>query len=61
MIVFSGTKKIGVQSFLIFSNDNGSFANIPVTDEMCSFFLLHFDRLLPGTKSVVVEEVKKNK
>jgi hypothetical protein len=58
MISFSGTKKVGLQSYMIFSNGNGSFVNIPVSDEMCSFFLLHFDRLLPGTKPTVVEGAK---
>lgn len=61
MITFSGTKKVGLQSFLNFSNGNGSVANIPVTDEMCSFFLLHFDRLLPGVNSVDVEGQEEKK
>lgn len=50
MIIFDGTKKVGLQTFLVFKNDFGSSVQIPLDDKMISFLLLHFDRLSPGTK-----------
>jgi hypothetical protein len=52
MIIFYGTKKVGIQPFLIFTNEAGAFIEIPVDEKMQSFFLHHFDRLSPGGKWV---------
>ena len=52
MIVFKGTKKVGFQSFLIFGNENGSFIDVPVDDNVCAMFLLYFDRLAPANVPV---------
>jgi hypothetical protein len=52
MIIFHGTKKVGIQPFLVFTNEAGSFIEIPVDERTQSFFLHHFDRLSPGAKSV---------
>lgn len=53
MIIFDGTKKIGIQTFLVFKNDFGSSVQIPLDDKTISFLLLYFDRLSPGTKMQV--------
>jgi len=38
---------------MIYSNEDGSASvSIPVSEETAEFFLLHFDRLAPGTKEV---------
>jgi hypothetical protein len=52
MIIFNGTKKIGTQSFMMFTNEAGSCIQIPVENKMLSFFLHHFNRLSPGVKGV---------
>lgn len=48
MIIFKGIKKIGIQSFMIFENEKGSFIDIPVEDKLCTMFSLYFDRLSPS-------------
>lgn len=50
MIIFSGTKKVGTQMFLVFTNEAGSFIQVPVPDSTASLFLHYFDRLSPGIK-----------
>jgi hypothetical protein len=47
MIIFSGTKKIGVNSFMIFCNENGSSIDIPVDEKTMMLFLHHFERVSP--------------
>jgi hypothetical protein len=53
MIIFKGTKTIGIQSYIEFSNEKGSVIQIPVETNLLSRFLLYFDRLEPGTKPLV--------
>lgn len=45
MIIYKGTKTIGLQSFLIFENEIGGIVNIPVSEENKSLFIHYFDRL----------------
>ena len=52
MIIFHGTKRVGTQSFLIFTNEAGSFVQIPVDGKIQNMFLHHFDRLSPSVKDV---------
>lgn len=52
MIIFHKTKKVGLQSFLVFINEGGSTIDIPVDDNVQNMFLHYFDRLSPGTKPV---------
>lgn len=52
MILFYGTKKVGTQTFLVFKNENDSFVNIPVDENIKSLFLHHFNRLSAGVKDV---------
>lgn len=52
MIIFHGTKRVGIQPFLVFTNEAGAFIQIPVDEQTQSFFLHHFDRLSPGAKPV---------
>jgi len=56
MIIFHSTKKVGIQSYMVFTNEAGSFIQIPVEDKMLSFFLHYFDRLSPGGKGVETHE-----
>ncbi|MEY2701632.1 MAG: hypothetical protein RLY43_265 [Bacteroidota bacterium] len=58
MIIFDGTKKVGLQTFLVFKNDFGSSVQIPLDDKIISYLLLHFDRLSPGTKMRVEQGVE---
>lgn len=55
MIIFHGTKKVGIQPFLVFTNEAGAFIQIPVDEQTQSFFLHHFDRLSPRAKPVEVD------
>jgi hypothetical protein len=50
MIIFQGTKKIGLQSFMIFTNEFGSVIQIPVDENIKSMFLHHFNRLSPSVQ-----------
>lgn len=52
MIIFHGTKQIGTQSFMIFTNEDGAFVNIPTDKQTELLFLHHFHRLSPGTNPV---------
>ena len=56
MIIFYGTRKIGKQNFMVFTNEANSIIQIPVDDNIMSFFLHHFDHLSPVTK--LVEEAE---
>lgn len=52
MIIFHGTKRVGIQSFLVFTNEIGKLHDIPVDQQTMSYFLHHFHRLSPGTAKV---------
>jgi len=56
MIIFQGTKKVGLQSFLVFKNEIGAFVEIPVEEQMQSMFLHYFNRLSSGIKDVEVRQ-----
>jgi hypothetical protein len=56
MIIFNGTKKVGVQSYLIFKNETGASVEIPVEEQMQSMFLHYFHRLSSGIKDVEVRQ-----
>lgn len=58
MIIFLGTKKVGIQSFLIFGNEKGSTIQIPVNEKDKKLFLSYFDRLTPPTVEFVEEGEK---
>lgn len=53
MIIFKGTKKIGTQSYIEFSNNLNSSIQIPLDDKIISMILLYFDRLSPGIKEAI--------
>lgn len=61
MIIFHSTKKVGIQSFLVFANEIGSTIEIPVDPQIESMFLHYFDRLSPGTKPVETEPQEDSK
>jgi hypothetical protein len=61
MIIFKGTKTIGIQSYIEFSNEKGSVIQIPVETNLLSRFLLYFDRLELGTKPLVETQTPSNK
>jgi len=61
MIIFHSTKKVGVQSFLVFTNETGSTIDIPVDPQVESLFLHHFHRLSPGTKTVEADKQEGSK
>jgi len=52
MIIFTGTKSVRSDHFLVFSNDLGSSIEIPVSEEIMIWFMMYFDRLSPPTKPV---------
>jgi hypothetical protein len=52
MIIFHGTKRVGIKPFLVFTNDVGAFIEIPVDEQTLSLFLHYFNCLSPGTKPV---------
>jgi len=52
MIVFSGTKKVGEQRLMVFTNEVGARVEIPLDDKVVQMMTLHFDRLSPGAKRV---------
>jgi len=52
MIIFTGTKSVRDDHFLVFSNDLGSSIEIPVAEEVMIWFMRYFDRLSPPTKPV---------
>jgi len=58
MIIFHKTKKVGIQSFLVFMNEGGSLIDIPVDDKIQNMFLHYFDRLSPGVKLVETQTQK---
>ncbi len=61
MIVFCGTKKVGVQSFMIFKNETESVVEIPVQEQIQSLFLHYFHRLSPGIKPIEEESLEDSK
>lgn len=57
MIIFHGTKRIGIQRFLVFTNEAGKLHDIQVDEKTLSYFLHHFHRLSPGTVGVEENEL----
>lgn len=54
MIIFQKTKKVGLQSFLVFMNEAGSVIDVPVDEKIGNMFLHYFDRLSPGVRPVEI-------
>lgn len=52
MILFSGTRTLGVKHFLVFTNESGESVSVPVDEQTKLMFLHHFHRLSPGIKPV---------
>jgi hypothetical protein len=52
MIIFKGTRSIRDDHFMAFENEHGSSIDIPVAEEIMIWFMRHFDRLSPPSKTV---------
>lgn len=52
MIIFKGTKSIREDRFMIFTNEQGSSIDIPISKDVMERFLRYFDRLSPPEKAV---------